>query len=955
MTSFIEKGPAARKWIAVSALAMSVALATPAVAQTQQPPIGAATPDPAAEPAGVPQPAAPVAETAQEQAPANAADIIVTGSRVKRNGYKAPTPETVVSAQDLASNAPANVADFVNDLPQLAGSATPRAATTTVSSGTAGSNFLNLRGLGASRTLVLLDGRRVVGSSVEGLVDANTLPSALISRVDIVTGGASAAYGSDAVAGVVNFVLDTRFTGVKLEVQSGISTYGDDRKSKVEAAVGKSFAGGRGHIIVSGSYTDTAGVSRADSRPWFNGAKIIANPAFVAGGTQPRLILADNVNTANASFGGLITSGVLAGTQFGEGGSIGRRVFGTPAGAMYTIGGERQDLAAFYSLEAPVEQITAFGRVSFEIATGFELFGEFNYGRGLAKPQSAYNWAFGNVRIQQDNAFLDPTLRTRLLAAGQTSFLLGTFNPDLGRFTSRNERELTRYVGGLKGDLGGGWTVDAYGQYGKTAFDTSVSNLQIRSRYALAVDAVRNAAGQIVCRSTLTNPTDGCVPYNVFGSGVNTPEAIAYSAGTARLKLDLEQTVGAVTVQGEPFSTWAGPVSVAFGGEYRKEKVSGTSDAISQANDFFAGNYKPTNGSYDLGEGFGEVVVPIARDLPFAQSADLNGAVRYTHYSTSGGVTTWKVGATYNPVRDIRLRFTRSRDIRAPNLNDLYLGGVQSIGQTVIDRGVSTGNIVATTIGNQALDPERADTLTAGVVLAPTFLPGFTVSFDYYDIKIADAILTPSTQAVVNYCNAGNTAVCNLITRNAAGVITAITRSPINLARERSKGFDIEASYNGEIAPDARITVRALATHVIERSLNDGISVDQLGGENSVNPPGGSIADWRVNGSVGLAVGPYTAVFTGRYTSSGVYDRAFTAADLADNRIGDAVYFDLATSIKFKGVGGGGEFFFNVDNLFNRDPVIVAPINQPFFNAPVNALLYDTIGREFRAGVRVKF
>lgn len=941
-----------------TATAAIATMCSAASAQVQAPPIGAPTPDAGAEAAGAPSPAAPTdrTDTAQgdNREPASAADIIVTGSRVKRNGYKAPTPETVVSAQDLAASAPSNVADFVNDLPQLAGSSTPRTGTTTLSTGTAGSNFLNLRGLGASRTLVLLDGRRVVGASVEGLVDANTLPTALISRIDIVTGGASAAYGSDAIAGVVNFVLDTKFKGFKFEAQSGISTYGDDRKSKIEGAFGTGFGGDRGHLIVSGSYTDTAGVQSANTRPWFNGAKIIPNPAYVAGNGQPRLLYAENVNTANASLGGLITSGSLAGTQFGSGGTVGRRVYGTPAGAMYTIGGETQDLAALYSLEAPVEQITAFGRLSYEVADGFEILGEFNYGRSIAVPQSAYNWQFGNVRVQRDNAFLDPTLRARL-AASETSFLMGTFNPDIGRITSHNERTLTRFVGGLKGNLGGGWTLDVYGQYGKTKLDTRVSNLQIKSRYALAVDAVVSpATGQAVCRSTLTNQTNGCVPYNIFGVNVNSAAAIGYASGTARLDLDLEQTVGAATIQGEPFSTWAGPVSVAVGAEYRKEKVGGTSDAISQANDFFAGNYKPTNGSYDVKEGFGEVVVPLARDLPFAQSADLNAAVRYTDYSTSGGVTTWKVGATYNPVSDIRLRATRSRDIRAPNLNDLYLGGVTSIGQTVIDRGVSVGNIGATTIGNAALQPERADTLTAGIVLTPGFLPGFTVSFDYYRIKIGDAILTPSTQGTVNYCNAGNTALCGLIARNTAGVITAITRMPINLARERASGFDIEASYTAELFNDTRVTVRGLATHVIERTLDDGFLIDELGGENGVNPPSGSIADWRVIASAGIASGPFTGIFTGRYTSPGVYDKAFTSADLANNRIAGATYFDLATSIKFSGSGVHGEFFLNVDNIFNKDPVIVAPINQPFFNAPVNALLYDTIGRELRAGIRFK-
>lgn len=243
----------------------------------------------------VPAPTDPIvqtddAETTADAGQASSDGITVTGSRIKRNGFSAPTPETIVSAQNIEAAAPTNIADFVNDLPAVAGSSTPRTATINASSGSAGSNFLNLRGLGATRTLVLLDGRRVVGASAEGLVDANTLPSALISRIDIVTGGASAAYGSDAVSGVANFVLDTKFTGIKGSIQSGITTYGDGFKWRAELSGGTAFADGRGHVILSGSYADSKGISESASRPWFKSQKIVPNPAFTAGGSNPALL-----------------------------------------------------------------------------------------------------------------------------------------------------------------------------------------------------------------------------------------------------------------------------------------------------------------------------------------------------------------------------------------------------------------------------------------------------------------------------------------------------------------------------------------------------------------------------------------------------------------------------------------------------------------------------------------
>jgi iron complex outermembrane receptor protein len=910
----------------------------------------------AAQEALAPTPEVETAEDAViEDSGTDEAGIVVTGSRIKRDGYSAPTPETVIGAEAIANAAPGNIADFVNDLPQLSGSSTPRSQPSNLSGGSSGSNFLNLRGLGANRTLVLLDGRRVVGSSITGRVDVNTLPSALISRIDVVTGGASAAYGSDAVAGVVNFILDTKFEGLKLEAMNGITTYGDDYRYKLEAAGGLSFAGGRGHFIASATHSKNRGVLQAQSRPWFNGAKVISNPARTPTNGLPLLIQPENANTANASLGGLITTGVLAGTQFGSGGAISQRQFGTPAGAMYTLGGELQDQAAFQTLDIPLQQTTAFARLSFDVSDAIELFGEFNYGKAKARNLSVFNWRFGDLTLRSDNAFLPDTLRTQLATAGEASFQFGTFNGDIGQTRVRNDRELLRFVGGANLKFGGGWTGEIYATYGRVDALSAVSHLVNKANYALAVDAVRDpVTNAIVCRSTLTNPGNGCIPFNPFGIGVNDEAALSYATGTSQLETRIEQTVVAGSVQGEPFSTWAGPVSVVVGGEYREEKVKGEADAVSLANGYFAGNYKPTIGAFDVAEAFAETIVPLARDTPFFYSADLNAAVRYTDYSTSGSVTTWKVGGTWNPVADLRLRVTRSRDIRAPNINDLFLGGVVATGGTVIDNGVSVGGIQTTSVGNPDLMPERADTLTAGIVYTPGWLPGFSVSVDFYEVKVRDAIQSIGGQAIVDRCNAGNQLLCALVTRTN-GVITAIRSTPTNIARERARGVDIEAGYQTEIGADTRINLRGLATYVDERSLDDGITVNYQQGENSPDTTGGSIPKWRVIASAGVDSSAFKASITGRYVSPGKYDNAYTPLQLADNSIAGAAYFDFAGAVKFAAGSGEGEIFLNIDNIFNKDPVIIPHLSQPFFNAPVNPLLYDTLGREFRVGARVKF
>ncbi|HUD92940.1 TonB-dependent receptor [Sphingobium sp.] len=884
-------------------------------------------------------------------------DIVVTGSRIKRDGYSAPTPETVVTTANIEAAARPNVADYLNTLPQLAAGSTPRTATVNISSGSAGSNFLNLRGLGPTRTLVLLDGRRVVGATDAGLVDANTLPSALISRVDIVTGGASAAYGSDAVAGVVNFVLDTAFKGVKLGLQSGISTYGDAFRWRADGAFGTDFADQRGHFIISATYADARGQQAAADRPWYSGRKIIGNPAFAPDNGQPSLINVENVNIGNSAPGGLITTGILRGTEFINGGATRRHIFGVASG-MYSIGGDRNDLGFQIPLEVPVEQYNGFARASFEVSDAFKLFAEAIYARSRATPDSIPNFYFGNLTIQRDNAFLPDDLRARMTAAGQTNFTFGSTFDDIGRMRPLNVRELQRYAIGAEGNLGGSWRYDLYGTYGRSNISVDVRHDSIPANLRRAIDAVRNGSNQIICRVNQVTVTDpSCVPFNPFGIGVNTPAALNYVSGTSSLRQRIEQKVVAGTVQGEPFSTWAGPVSLAIGGEYREESVSSTVDAGSQSSIYLTGNYKPTRGSYDVYEGFAEVIVPLAKDMPFLNKLDFNGALRKTHYSTSGSVTTWKAGLTWEPIPDIRFRGTRSRDIRAGNLSELFQAGITSAGQTVVDRttGAQTGGITAITVGNPNLQPERADSLTLGVVLQPRFLPSFNLSFDYFNIKIRDAIQTLTAQQVVDRCVAGNTGLCAEITRNAAGTITQIFRRPVNLAVEREKGFDIEVSYRTDLTAiseswNASLTLRSLITHIDTRSTFDGVLLDEAAGENS-----GSVPKWRIVNTVNYQQGAFTGYLSTRSVSSGVYDHLFTSATLANNRIPGATYLDIGVTVKVPGMGGTTEFFINADNVLNTDPVPVAGQNQQFLTPGVNAALYDVLGREFKVGFRARF
>ncbi|HUD90248.1 TonB-dependent receptor domain-containing protein, partial [Sphingobium sp.] len=887
---------------------------------------------------------------------------------IVRNGNDAPTPVTVLGREELNRNAQANVADALNQLPQFAGSTTTRAGTNLVSRGTIGANFLNLRYFGSTRTLVLLDGRRVVPANVNGSVDVNVLPSALISRVDVVTGGASAAYGSDAVTGVVNFILDTKFTGLKGEIQGGVTQRGDDEQWKVELTGGTPFADGRGHILASASYSDQSGIARANSRRWYNQYSLVNNPAYVAGNGEPQQIAAANVNFANAAPGGLIINGPAAGTTFGSDGTPRPFQYGTVAlGRGYMIGGESTNTGGFtVPLDTPLKMANLFARASYEISDDIELFGEFTHGYAKAEQLSVTAFRLGNLTMSADNAFLPASVRSVLSAGGARTFGFGTTNTDLGQIEVLNSRKLWRYMAGAKGDLGDGWKWDAYYQFGKTESINRLDNLLITANYAKAIDA-RRVNGAILCAvnadASTANDDPSCVPYNIFGSNVGTAAGRDYISGTAYLRSLIKQQVAAATITGEPFDLWAGPVSIATGLEYRKESVTGEADAISLAGGFFAGNFRPTFGSYDVTEGFLEVAAPLLRDSPLGRSLELSGAVRRTHYSVSGNVTTWKAGLTYQPVPDLVLRLTRSRDIRAPNLNDLFLGGRTGSNQSVRDPqfgNATTTGVTFLTVGNTNLTPEIADTLVLGAVYRPSFAPGFSISADYYDISITDTISTISGQDIVDRCFAGNQALCPLITRDpATNMISQIQTSGVNLAKEAGRGLDVEISYRKDLADissglDGILSARVIGGFVFSHYTDDGVTRDtQLGDYKASNGLPIGLAKRRVVVNLGYEKSGFEANVTARNISSGKYDPDFSAVDIDDNHISGVTYFDLGLSYKFDLGAKRMQVYLKIDNALDKDPVPVpAGGSQPFVLLGTNPALFDTLGRTFRAGLR---
>lgn len=966
-------------WSSLTALAIAACVATPAAAQTAATPGQTAEPPPQEE-TGLSS-AATVQPTDANPAVAEGGDVLVTGSRIVRDGFQAPTPLTVLTQEAIQNQSPTNnIADFVNQIPAVAGSLRPSNSRLNLSDGTAGINALNLRNLGSIRTLVLLDGRRSVGSTVTGLVDVNTFPQALIRSVEIVTGGASAAYGSDAVAGVVNFVLDKKYQGLKVTADSGVTTYGDGANYSMSVAGGTGFAGGRGHVLLSAELAHRDGIFQVD-RDWnLRGFRTIQNPAYTATNGQPLNLVRYNTGSSNALPGSIINASTggaanrLRGIYFGPGGSVNRFNYGTINSNSLTTGGDwaLADNSRNIGLDPEEDRHGVFGRASFELAPWIEIFGEasYNWQETLFNAGPQLTTAGASVTLQGNNAYLVNTLGPAALV-GINTVTLGTTAVDLPYRKSNNRRDTRRYAIGAEGEFGlfGNKAVwNAYGQYGETNTREQLRDIMIPARMNLAVDAVfapaGNAlgvpAGTIVCRSSLTAPNNGCQPLNRLGIGVASQAAIDYVLGDPYRDQKLKQTVAGVNLSVTPFATWAGDVSVAVGGEYRKEEVTGFVPTEFQSG-YSVGNYLPTFGEYDVKEAYLETVVPLGAGVEF------NGAVRATDYSTSGYVTTWKVGTTWQPIEDIRFRVTRSRDIRAPNLNELFQAGTSGT-DTVRDPATNRTGVTyrQTTTGNLNLDPETAMSTSVGVVLQPRFLPGFSASVDAFKIELEDAIGSFTPQEIVDRCFEGRQDFCDAITRNPPGGDRElfIRASPFNFARVTVRGIDFDASYrlpiDGLIGPDSALTLRGLATRYIDNIINTGVPnvtpVDAVGSNGGSGPP-----KWIFRASATIDTPTFSITGVGRGVSSGTYFNNIVECQTTcptsttqfptydDNSVSGLFYADLNVTAKIDIAGDGdGQVFFNVTNLFDRDPLLL-----PEGGLSANTTYSDLLGRAFRVGVRM--
>jgi outer membrane receptor protein involved in Fe transport len=982
---------------------------------------------------------------AQESSPES---VTVSASRIVRDGFQAPTPTTVVGAADIENQAKPNIYAAIQELPSLMGSQGVESGTGGTSGGTNGLSSFAMRGLGTIRTLTLVDGQRIVPSNVTGVTDISELPQLLIQRVDVVTGGASASWGSDAVAGVVNFIIDKKFTGFKANLQTGISTYGDNWQALYQMAAGTTFGGDRGHIEVSAEYGHEDGVDPNNTiygegkgpggRSWFNSPAQLryASPTGPNGppAGQPQYFNAYHGQDFQLSRYGIITTGPLQGIAFAENGQPTNFVYGVgpnglkgvpsraASGAVtncvspWCIGGDTSStIGNGVTLTNSLNRLSLYTRVSYDILPNLNVWATAQFGEAQTRnTPSPGSWFAGGQTIfcgnaaGGPNAFLAASVNSACVSNGITSFGFGTVNAQIpDRRTIHVERNLRRYVAGVDGYFNmfnTDWTWNAYAEHGETE-----THIQIHiplNPYLLAAQdsvlvtpanqatyaGVNQALGTIVCRSTVAISL-GCLPYNPFGNVTPTQATVNWIfGGSHRLEGPSQQTrfdedVFAINLNGEPLSTWAGPVSFATGFEYRKDgyNVWGDPASTGQCSDpllncttgdnWYAGNFHNGHGAFNVMEGYVETVIPLLKNEGWG-SFDLDLGGRATGYSTSGYVNTWKVGATWDtPLTGVRLRGVMSRDIRAPNLSELYSASTVANG-TVTNpflNGVGgTVQVQNVTAGNPNLKPEKAQTTEVGVIYQPDWLPGFSASVDYYRIYYTGGISNLSSANIIELCRLGFQDQCaNIITNPAGQTVyqnpTAVWRQVVsaafNLASTTTDGFDFETSYRfslSDLGLPGDWTVRLLATHVSKFIAVTGLPgtvAHESAGEN-----GGNVPHWKVLATQSYAAERWSISTTERYISDGRQNTQYvvctpgscpasTSNNPTINSNGLRGQFLLDVGGTFD-IDDHWQLYGKIDNITNVDPVMIYS-NAPNNANAVNPALYDVIGRMYRVGVRL--
>jgi outer membrane receptor protein involved in Fe transport len=992
----------------------------------------------------------PAAALAQEQpAQQSLEEITITGTRIVRSGMVTPVPTTAVQAAELQNMSPGPLFDSLVQLPPFFANQAPEQVNGGQNSG--GSN-LNLRGAGLNRTLVLLDGRRVVPTNRFGAVDVAMFPEELMRSVEVVTGGASASYGTDAVAGVVNFILDTDYEGFKGHAQMGETRYGDGDNYEAGFAFGIPV-GERGHLIGSIEKFDVDQISNFEAlrkRDFVNNVARVTNPAP----TGPTNLVLPNVSPTNWNQTGIINAPgtPLDKLVFNPDGTVSPLPFsgiGALNGGCNCQSGPVRDFGSDVDNEiaAGNERETAFIYYENEISDNLTFYAQTLLGRNEVTDRREnisfiLTWA---PRLFAENAYLPPSLAQQIATLGSTAgqpasypryVNFALFGVNNGAGPLEDVRQITKndlFSGtvGFEAQLErdgflDGWRMNAYYQHGNNEQNFDTDNGIRVDRIPLAFDAVRHpTTGQPVCYAALANPAvfGDCVPMNIFGGVQNiSPEAARYIVDDYKIAFqDTSQDFVEFVMTGDLWEGWgAGAISAAFGASYRSEKLDqSTPDPTDEfpatpsgallsdlgvlapgvrgiIEEFMPGgvpgirnvpagfrgdansssitfsSLRAISGGYDVRDVFGELNIPIVSNAGWARQFDVSTALRWADYSGSGEIWAGKVGMNWQVTDTVRLRATQSRDVRAATLRERF---DQTRGGTTVNdpanRNPVTGVIPSISTasfsgGNPNVNPEKADTTTAGIVFQPARVDGLSVSFDWYEIDINDAIAQLASQAVVNGCFAGDQSLCPFVIRDPINnSIVRVDNLFINLQRQIIEGTDLELSYNF-----GNFGLRTFVTRLIENSLQSpgGAPDDRagdIGGSNAGFP------ELKITANLSWSRGPLSLFVQERYLDGGKLDRTLIEGDrtliaqlglptsfstIDDNSIDSTYYTDLGVRYAF-GRDDAWEIFGNINNVFDQEPRATpqilgrAGVNE--FNSA--AQLYDLLGRNMVVGARLTF
>ena len=912
--------------------------------------------------------------------------IIVTGSRIARPQTQSSVPVAVVSSESIQQAGQTNLLDALRDLP-IAGQSLGRTASNFENSGN-GTATVNLRNLGPARTLVLINGRRSVGIPGSSAFDLNNVPVDLIDHIEIITGGASAVYGTDAVAGVVNIILKNNFTGLQIHAQDTISYRGDAPSPLLSVMAGKSFADGAGGVTANFTYTKDAAVpssareySRNDSP---SGSAYTPQGAFF---------------DANGN-----------GYTFDPNNNV----------IPYTgAASQRYNRASQRLLAVPVERYSAALLAHYDFSSAFQIYGEFLYNKtkasarieplavddGGSQGQSVYNFdgsPFPGISIS------NPYVPAAISAAAPANSYLDFFKRSNGIFdrSPHDSRDYYRGVIGLKGDIGAGWAYDFSYEHSQVRDETANQSI-LMTNYGAALQAT-TLNGQIVCADPVARAA-GCVPINPFGypnytaaqlkflstytgQGVVIPGATVGQQVMADFIQKNTQDVATLAITGSPFRLPNGPLGVAFGGEFHREKVSELYDPFTRS--MYSSQQLNGNevGKYNSKEAFLEVSAPIFGGHPGIYAVTLEGAVRYAKYTTVGSTWTYKAGGTYAPTPDLRFRAIYARAVRAPNLNELYSPQANTA-QQVVDpcdqtQGLGGGTVIplpaaCTAIpgisnylathpnfsyslaqvqtifgyegGNPGLKAEATNTITAGLTFTPRFLRNFSLTADYYSIKVKNAVAQVDPQTSVSQCFLTNSPnFCGLVHRDANGFITQVDQIYLNAASYKVAGVDVQALYDFHtrlFTDNDKISLSLYYNHKFKQEQTPfagGPVSNELGAADTYASQqlGTGFKDQftfdfnYAAGAVSLHyrlkyLGPVTAGFG----STVIPIPAFVYSDLS-------VKFDVAKRF---------EFYVGADNLTDKQPPFIIGGNSQWPGTNTVADTYDLLGRMVYAGAIVKF